>query len=146
MAHTNRKLEMDDAQSLTTRSTRESIELMVELLRGENPSPTHVDALLVELAEGIDHCIATHQVEGIYEDAIQRAPWLTADGERLKQQLAAMAQSLQALRMLASRGGGLGESLAGRFEEFAELYAEHEAAEQDFLQAAFPGPDWALQS
>jgi hypothetical protein len=118
----------------------------MELLQKKNPAATDIDKLLVGLSHLLDQCVAAQIAEGIYEDAVQRAPWLTADAERLKQQQTALRQSLQALRMLVSRGGGSSESLAQRFDEFAELYTEHEAAEQDFLQAAFPGPDWALQS
>jgi capsule polysaccharide export protein KpsE/RkpR len=94
----------------------------------------------------LDQCVASQIADGIYDDAVERAPWLTADAERLKQHQSALRQSLQALRMLVSRRGGSSDSFAPRFHEFVELYMEHEAAEQDFLQAAFPGPAWALQS
>ncbi|NIP86598.1 MAG: hypothetical protein GTO03_13945 [Planctomycetales bacterium] len=127
------------------RPLRELIEAVMGLLRSEPASADELDQLLTQLADGLDQDLTLQLAEGIYDDAVLRAPWLTADAERLKQQQAGLQQSLQALRMLAGRDGLPSDSVAQRFSEFAELYLEHEAAEQDFLQSAFPGPDWALQ-
>jgi hypothetical protein len=137
---------MTEPVAAADRSPRELMDAIVELLRLEHASTTDFDKLLDQLADGMDQCVGAQEEESIYDDAVQRAPWLTADAERLKQQQTALRESLQALRMLSRRGSGSGESLARRFDEFVELYAEHDAAEQDFFQAAYPGPDWAVQS
>ncbi len=132
--------------STASHSTRQLIEAMVELLRQENAPADNVRRLFGELTESIERCFASRHADGSREDALERAPWLTADAERLKQQQSQVCQSLQHICLLAGRQGGLPESLSSQFDDFVELFLEHEAAEHVFLQAAYPGPTWAAQS
>lgn len=122
---------------------RQLLEAVTELLQQKDASISNVQGLVGQLAESLDRYCESRETRALYDDAIVRAPYLTADAERLAQQQSALRQSLQSLRILASRPGVSCESLGRRCEEFTELYLEFEAAEHNFLQTAFPGPDWA---
>lgn len=136
-----------EAKSAGTRSPRQIVEVVMELLRQEDCSATSVDNLFDELAFALDRRFSSQEFVFSFENAVERAPWLTADAERLKQQQAELQQSLQAIRMLPCYGGSTVESarqLALRINDFAELFSEYEADEDNFLHAAFPGPHWAM--
>ena len=128
-----------------TESPRGLMASVVELLRIEDASIAEIDAVLGSLAKSMDRCFASRRSSGTYEDAIARAPWLTAEFERLNHQETSLRQSLQALRTLVARRDGsfeVARQLTSQFDDFVEFYLEHEAAEHNFLEAAYPGPDW----
>lgn len=135
----------ENSAALAVRSPRQLIEAVIELLRQDGVAATTIEDLLGNLAEALEQHFASQSTDDIHDDAVQRAPWLTADAERLKHQQTAVQQSFQAFQMTARRGMASRESLADEFDEFAELYLDYETAEQGFLEAAFPGPAWAEQ-
>lgn len=125
-----------------SQSPRQLIESLIELLHHSDASPADTRRLLKELGLSVERCFDSRNADDTYEAALLRAPWLTAEVEELKQQCSALRQSLKSMQLLASRSVGLGQ-LAQQFNDFAELYVEHETAECNFLDSAYPGPDWA---
>jgi hypothetical protein len=126
-------------------SPRQLIELIIQLLRTAEASPAEIDHQFEGLARSLERCFAATKADDTYVAAILRAPWLTAEFEQLNQQCSSLRQSLQAMRSLASRSSESGKwigELALQFNQFAELYLDHEAAECNFLDSAYPGPEW----
>ena len=98
------------------------------------------------LAESLQQRINASEANATYEEAVLRAPWLTSERERLRQQQLALQQSLQAIILRLRRGVCSRQSAQQLFQQMhdlAELYVEHDVAEQSFFERAFPGPDWA---
>jgi hypothetical protein len=123
------------------------MDTLIGLLRLEDTQLVTVKELLGQLAGLLDDCFDPCRIDAVYDDAVQRAPWLTADAERLRQEVSVLRQSLQAVRMLASGGEGSVRTvpqLGSQFNDFVESYLEYEAAKQNFLQTAFPAPDWVM--
>ena len=122
------------------------MQAVLDLLGRDDTADDTLGELLCELAAMLEHRMTAPETVAAYEDAIQRAPWLTAERERLRQQQAAVRQSLRALAVCQRCAGGSNASrqqLVQQMQDVAELYIEYDMAEQNFLQTAFPGPDWA---
>jgi len=128
-------------------SGRQRMESVLDLLRQENTSDRQLNESLSELGASLERHITASEVVAAYEDAVLRAPWLTSERERLRQQQMALRQSLQAIILCLRRGVGSRQSAQQLFQQMqdvAELYVEYDVAEQNFFETAFPGPDWAI--
>jgi hypothetical protein len=126
-------------------SPRQLIESIIQLLRTAEAPSAEIDRQLEGLAQSLERCFAATKADDTYLAAMLRAPWLTTEFEQLNQQCSSLRQSLQAMRSLASRSSESGKwigELALQFNQFAELYLDHEAAECNFLDSAYPGPEW----
>ena len=134
-----------ESDSCRSDSPRQLIESIIELLRNADVSPAKIDLLLKELTRSLERCFDARKADDTYEAAILRAPWLSSELEQLNQQRSSLRQSLQAMRLLASQCDDSVEltgKLAQQFNDFTELYLDHEGAECNFLDSAYPGPDW----
>jgi hypothetical protein len=130
-------------------SIRQLMESVMDLLSREDALDGQLGESLRELNAALDQRISAPETVATFEDAVERAPWLTAEGERLRQEQTALRQSLQAIVVCSRSSGGAVESkkrLIQQMADLAELFVEYDVAEQNFFQAAFPGPEWVTQS
>jgi iron-sulfur cluster repair protein YtfE (RIC family) len=98
------------------------------------------------LAEQLSRRFASEEQSGRYDDALCRAPWLTARAQELQQQHQQLTDLLNGLQSLCQSSEGLvawWQRLRQDFAEFAELLEEHEAAENNLLDDMHPGPSWS---
>lgn len=125
-----------------TRPPRQLIEDLIENLRKSDTLSTKTKTQFRQSIRLLDQCIESRKDEYGYADAVERAPWLTADVEQLKRNWQELRQTLYALYKCVRRGEDSHESLIRQFNQYAERFVDCEADEQCVLQAAFPGPAW----
>ena len=97
------------------------------------------------LADQIGRRFAAEEQSGRYEDALCRAPWLTARTQELQQQHTQLIEALHGIQRLCESSDGpvaWWERARQDFADFAELLQEHEAAEKNLIEELHPGPDW----
>ncbi len=129
-------------------SRRELIQSVVELLRRGEARGSALEELLGRLATSVDQWMSSRRGDGTYDAALQNAPWLTSDVERLKRDQAALRQSLQSFQLQRTHLDDSEASvrqLSQQFEDFAAQLVDCEVAEQTLLHNAYPGPSWVLE-
>ena len=101
---------------------------------------------LVRLADQIEARFAAEERSGRFEDVLCYAPWLTARAQELQQQHVYLVETLRGIqRACESNEGPVAwwQQVQRDFEDFAELFQEHEAAEDNLLRESHPEPSWA---
>jgi hypothetical protein len=125
-------------------SQRQLIESLVLLLTEDSYPREMIDAKMSQLAEYVFKTFDRRCENNVYEHAIERAPWLSAESARLQRERQELRQTLQSMCLMARRLQSENRvPFAERFSDFAERLVEHDLAETHFLHRAFPGPDWA---
>ncbi len=122
--------------------------LMVRLsdcLHAENMSRCEIEDVLKQLDLSLQQYQLDVHADGPLHDALHRNPWLTTRVQQLRQQrgeLQAMLRPLLELARNADDWAVCFPQLSYKFDQFVERCLDYDAAVQDMLHEAFPGPSW----
>ena len=123
-------------------SPRELIEAIGSSLVDGDNSPEEIRRHIDDLQEMVRGHFAAEADEEIFEEAVFQAPWLTPLAECLRQQGEALGEMVDQLISLARSGDGSHDwrqQVRVRFEEFADLFFEHDAGVRSLLHSK---EDW----
>ena len=146
MSDETRETTSSEFLSSPVRPPRQIIEDVIETFRKRDSLSANAKQQFNRSIRLLDQCIASRGDHHAYADAVERAPWLTADVEQLKRQWTELQQGLHAIDKRARRGESPNKSLIDQLNGFAERFFECEADEQCLLQAAFPPPSWTNEN
>ena len=146
MSDETRKTTSSEFQSSPVRPPRQIIEDLIETLQMKNSLSANPERQFNQSIKSLLQCIALRGDHHAYIDAVERAPWLTADVEQLKRQWTQLEEGLHAIYECARHDETPLNALIDQLNGFAERFLECEADEQCFLQAAFPPPSWITEN
>lgn len=129
-------------QTVPVLSQQQLIELLMESLRADDYSAGEVQAQIDNLTNCICKSFRSRENNPVYENALERSPWLSADAVKLQRDRTELMQVLQSLCLAAPKFAHDDRRVfEERITDLAERLVDHDLAETHFLQLAFHGPD-----
>jgi hypothetical protein len=131
------RFELEESSHIKSRGFIESVG---ELLVGEQFSKFDIRAHVAELES-----IANQRFqcdEQIFEQVVYSAPWLAPHARDLRQQCEDMGRRIASLKSLSQRADdsqNWRDKVRDLFEQFVELFLDHEDGMQNFLRAQDEG-------
>ena len=125
--------------------SRVLVEIVIHLLSAK-AALEEIHAPLDELLRQFESHLIYDLGHTFYEEAVFENPWLTRASEALRKQQTEVERALGRLRQSSQLGKKTEPatiSFRQQFEDFIDLFSEHEASIQTFMQSVNPGEAFA---
>ena len=122
---------------------RQLVEALIEAASAEEYSAAAIGEAASRLADEVIEVFNRRNQCQVYEQALERAPWLQSEASRLQRQREELRQSLQALCWKVEKSQAVDRWLIiDQVTDLAERLIEHDLAESNLLHTAYPVCNW----